>query len=293
MIITINEHNEAFLVLTYLASKKKLSSNYSLIHVDEHHDLGRAIIKEKDLEQLDNPENLKKITYEQIRVSDYILPLVKNNIVNEVIWINNFKTSKDYNCKLTSEYNGEYLILNYQPIKESVGDFRLKLIKLHEGENKSVFKDKCILSIDLDYFSCDDDAGENSKIEITEEAYKINTEELYSKWKMIFGSKINYYTENNKFYMTYCGLEGPKEKKRNSKSIIKKKVDELGIFLKENIINPDVILICKSNYSGYTPREDINFTHEEVVKMLQDLYKKTNNTDISDLIREVIINNDN
>lgn len=291
MIITINEHNEAFLALSYLAANKKLSSNYSLIHVDEHHDLGRAIIKEKDLEQLDNLQNLKNITYDQIRVSDYILPLVKNNIVNEVIWINNFKTSKDYNCKLTSEYNGEYHILNYQPIRESVGDFRLKLIKLHEGENRTVVQDKSILSIDLDYFSCDDNAGENSEIEITEEAYKTNTEELYSKWKMIFGSKINYYQKNNKFYMTYCGLEGPEEKKRNSKIIIKKKIDELSLFIKENIINPDVILICKSIHSGYTPREDINFIHEEVFKMLQDLYNTTNNIDISDLTREVL-NND-
>lgn len=72
-IIFIEEHNEAFKEIYNFCSLKR--EKYTLLHIDEHDDMGYAYVKKKDIDFINN-ESLGRIVYNQLNVGNYILPLI-------------------------------------------------------------------------------------------------------------------------------------------------------------------------------------------------------------------------
>ena len=75
--IILEEHNEAFYVIANALSEEK----YMLLHIDEHHDLCDALIS------IENEKDYKEIAQMDLRVSDYIVPLVYYTNLNYIIWL--------------------------------------------------------------------------------------------------------------------------------------------------------------------------------------------------------------
>lgn len=283
MLITIEEHNEAYLAISYLYLKGIIKKS-CLLHIDEHHDLGRVIVN-SDLLHQNDIQSIKKITYEQLRVSDYILPLIYKNIINKVFWINNNSSTKTLNFKVTEEsyYNDLILTLRKEQNKQSSkNSFELKLLELNKNDSIDFNLDNWILSIDLDYFSCNDEAGEYTEIEINKEIYEKHINNKYNKWKLHFGRKVNFERRDNQFFLTHREIDGPLENKEKDDDHISIKVEKLKTFLVNLNSKPNAIIICRSLKSGYTPKESFEFTEDSVRNMICEIFN-INNKEVIDI----------
>ncbi|MEK5040235.1 UPF0489 family protein [Sporosarcina sp. FSL K6-3457] len=274
MLITIEEHNEAYLAITYLHLKGIIKKS-CLLHIDEHHDLGRVIVN-KDMLHQNDIQSIKKITYEQLRVSDYILPLIYKNIIDKVFWINNNSSTKTLSFKVVEEsyYNDLILTLRKEQNKQSSKNtFELTLLELNKSNIIDFNLDNWILSVDLDYFSCDDEAGEYTEIEINKKTYEEHIHNKYNKWKLHFGRKVNFERRDNQYFLTYREIDGPLENKEKGYDHISMKVEKLKGFLINFKSKPKAIIICRSLKSGYTPKESFEFTENLVRNMIYEIFK--------------------
>lgn len=280
MIVIIEEHNEAF----YIIQDYTQSEKYTLIHVDEHHDLGTAILSKTNIER----KQFENIAYNDLRISDYIIPLVVTGKVDRLIWINNkiekincIKTIKETVCK-------EHLIyslcdeLNYGNI------LTINSINLSIDNSKQIFNDlgKCVLSIDLDYFDSNDYSGETYYIEVTERYYDNFFNDKYNLLKLHQGAKVKAVHENGKFFMKINELDGEYRLNTITRRQIKSKISKLCRLLVDKNINPELIILCKSKKSGYTNSANYDFIFSHVLEGMNKIFADRKIINIKDVVHD-------
>ncbi|MBU5426111.1 UPF0489 family protein [Tissierella pigra] len=262
-ITIIAEHNEAFKKIVHFHLKNNVV--YDLIHIDEHHDLGSPIVNQnswnqliKDKEQIDiiSPI-LDDITFNQLKISDYIISSIYYGAVNSVFWLSNRELEKYMEFTLETEAVSEsHMLISIKPEIISGGGNNFLLEVKPDTNIEAFMKNRIILSIDLDYFSCNDVVGEHGNIEITENEYKSFITDNNHKFKLLFGSKVAAYSREGHYFLEYNEFDGPLENKIRNKDDIIIKIDQIIKFLIFNNVIIDYLIICRSNISGYTTTEE-------------------------------------
>lgn len=265
-IYLINEHHEAFFIIREEYRKENIK--YNLINVDEHHDLGRAIVN-RDKFNNNTLTDDKRITYNDLRVSDFIVPLVHLKAINNVLWINNNHGISDKSISIVKEYNKSNIILKpqFEIMNKTNNIFILRNLftKLEHMAN-------IILSIDLDFFAFDNDEGESATIEITEKEYNNFMNNKYHKVRLNFGSQIKAHIKNNKYYLVFNNIDGEDTNGFRDRDSIDILIEFLEKYLENNNVEPKFIIISRSIYSGYTDQNNYKYIHEKVLEMLAELY---------------------
>ena len=151
--------------------------------------------------------------------------------------------------------------------------FFFQTIETINQENRET---KIILDIDLDYFSC---AGNPNELE-----------EIYIE---ITKGEYNTFQSNRYHRLNYCGFGKIEAIQKNKKSFYKindykeiypshLKVDEAEIITRidkftNTLINkkivPLIISICRSSYSGYTAKEQVNFIMDNLLFKLSGVFE--------------------
>ncbi|MEY3556348.1 MAG: hypothetical protein RLZZ580_2405, partial [Cyanobacteriota bacterium] len=134
-----------------------------------------------------------------------------------------------------------------------------------------------VVDIDLDYFSCDNQAGEVWEIEVSKETYESFLNNPYDPIRIKLGGTAKMKEKNGKsyFYMQRPIMESVLEKDRAlkvSQAEILERIEKFSTFLIENKIQPKLIDICRSRLSGYTPGDQWQFIESNLIKKLQDIY---------------------
>ena len=287
MIYIIEEHNEAFYVFhKYFKSQNEIKT---LLHVDEHHDLGTPVVTDDWIDSINNLKLQELITYDELRNCDYIIPLCYQKFIKDVVWLNNKEISHSIDFEIQKVRSvGKYSFLKVNKcLKQSKIERKSKLFFTNIGEQFpfNVDKTKLILSIDLDYFSCSDAEGENFHIEITKSEYDKYIKSNHHPIKLSFGSRMQFYEKNNKYYIEYQAHDGPNENKINSLDKIKKNVIKFKNYLLSNGVRPQDIILCKSSVSNYTPKEQQDIILKLILKILIELY---HSNDIINLQRRIL-----
>lgn len=268
-IYIINEHHEAFYIIRELYRNN--NKCYSLINVDEHHDLGRAILNKSSLAKND----LKKdqyITYNDLRVSDFILPLIHVGIINKLFWINHQIYKSTVNLYTNEISNGENIIISSHFNDDSKGiPFNTTNI-FNLNKNDFSNNDNIILSIDYDYFSSNNNDGEKTVIEITKEEYKNIKDNNYHKIRLNYGSQFNLLKCKNKYLLELNILDGDDLVHFRDNTTIKKMIDFLFISLKLKEINPSVIILCRSIFSKYTHKKSQKYIENQLIYSIKSNY---------------------
>lgn len=276
MINIIEEHNEAFYKI--MQSLRSNEEKYALIHVDEHHDFGKPIVKKDDLISYRKEAALKSIVYSQLRVSDYILPLFHLGIIDTSIWLSNNNKEYYYEFKTYEEFVGaEHVMIGNRAVHPNGKNNKYLEIKPDSNILPFIQDKKVILSIDLDYFSCSDEDGERTVIEITEEEHQRFNSNIYHKSRLNFGSRVYCYVEKEKHYMVHQHMDGRLENKKRTWSEINKKLTDIDLFLKRNKVEPNIVIICKSFSSGYTPSDYRDALLSSVIKKVSESNKNEEN----------------
>lgn len=95
-------------------------------------------------------EDVYKLTYEELRISDFILPLFVRKSISKYIGLGNNKSNRDYLFKIqTTDCNDNQILL--KPLFDKNGSYQFTIINI----DSNVFlsrNDNVVVSIDLDYF---------------------------------------------------------------------------------------------------------------------------------------------
>ena len=265
MIYVIEEHNEAF----YIISKYNSYSNNILVHVDEHHDMAPAYIDYDLLQKKD----YRRITYDNLRISDYILALCAMDKIFQVYRINNKNKPID-TIKSVESTN----ILNFKSFyfSDNINSkyIKIKSTNLDIPRNNLIFdkSKKYILSIDLDYFCSNNLDGETYSINITKDYYEDFVRNKYNPMRLNFGSKVRAYHQENKYYLEICELDGEYNVQINDKYFIDLKINKFLDYIKSLDISFEDIIICKSKLSSFTEARYADYIYSKVSDGLKNIF---------------------
>jgi len=290
-VFRIEEHHEAFLVWDYaLRENMILNKDNTLLHVDEHSDMASPTMNTSIHTSMNSLEDTKNFIYSQLGIASFIIPACYLDIFTNVFWIR--QEHKEKENKLEKMWVRSY---DKKGMKLLTGKYEDSQSLPDDPDRKTYYFKKCtveqapanysniILDIDLDYFSCTGSPYLNKpiSIEITKEEYQHYHENKYYPLKLIYNSILEPIKYENKYYLIFNKVERIYPNKQLvSNEIIQKRVDLLIDQLKEKKIEPQLITICRSRYSGYTHEDQWEFIENNLLKGLNEIFEIEINDEI-------------
>ncbi len=280
----MEEHHEAFFLWNYAALKELIpASKNILLHVDEHSDFGVPNLSHSLNSLNGNLEKLYDFTYTELGIADFIIPVVYQGIFNELYWLrqtHNAEQTESKNQVFSLNAEGKFLFVTdqikkaglFNPDRKTLKNKLITTADSFDNQEKTV-----VLDIDLDYFSCDNQAGEVLKIEVSKEVYESFLNNPYDRIRIKLGGTAKMEEKNGKYYFSMQRpiMESVLEKDlalKVSQSEIIERIDQFGEFLTVNKIQPKIIDIARSRLSGYTPDDQWQFIESNLIKKLENIY---------------------
>lgn len=279
----IEEHHEAFIVWNYAIQQGLIPPTGNILfHVDEHSDMGTPRFNTSINDLNGDINTIKYFTYKELNIASFIMPSLYKNLFSHVHWIRQKHQKQEVRHEemYIRSYNqsGKRLISGkLNTLKEIKTDPDIKRFNYYLRTIKQIPNEKnAVLDIDLDYFSCSGNPNELEEVyvEITKDEYQNFITNKYHRLnylgiEKIEASKINdnYYYKINDYNEIY-----PSSLKVDEKEIIKR-INDFIIILVNKKISPAIISICRSAYSGYTPKEQVNFIHDNLLIKLSEIFE--------------------
>ncbi len=281
----IEEHHEAFYIWHYAISHSLISSsNNILLHVDTHSDLSSPVLTTPINDLSNHLPDIHKFTYDELGIGSFIYPAIYQGIFNQVFWMgyfDNSELSKNLHStsllpmknQILSTYNNEGKIFlinqttlnNSRSVSFSRQDFTI-------SESLSI-KQPVVLDIDLDYFSCATMPNHPIPIEVTKDQFHSFCQNPYHLLR--FEYTCVPVQKESRFYFIFNQSEDLvyRPEAHVSKQTILARIEVFGTWLRENKINPQIIEICRDQYSGYAPFDQIEFIENALVEKLNKIFE--------------------
>ena len=277
----LEEHHEAFIVWNYAINKKFIADrNNTLFHVDEHSDMETPRFN-KSILDLEGMEAIKEFTYKELNIASFVMPACYNGFFDKVYWIRQKHRKlriKPVKMSIRS-YNQTGRRLMSSTIKDIEklpldNDRKIFDYYLYEERHIPIGLD-VVLDIDLDYFSCSGDPNvlKEIYIEITQAEFESFVRDKYHRLNYL-GPKIDSLINEGKYYYIINNYNDiyPSNSKVNDE-IIKNRIDKFLSNLIHQRINPIMISICRSRFSGYTPDDQWQLIEEYLLGRLNATFK--------------------
>ena len=276
----IEEHHEAFFIWNYALIQNIITnSRHTLLHVDEHSDMNIPMLHQSVKTARSNITTLLNFTRNQLSLSEFIVPSIYLGLFNTIFWMrrSHSKKNPEYFLNVVSENSkGVHLFMTDNFLKAGMfnPDRKSCIYQQISHETKVLFSSPVILDIDLDYFCCDPYRGESIEVEITEQEYNQFKTNPYHRLKIICGGKLKAKKDSNRYYYIYQPFITNARKTEDPK-IFSSRIDQFATFLKENRIEPILIDICRSRYSGFTTQDYWQQIESQLLEKLNQLYPLT------------------
>ncbi|SYW14945.1 hypothetical protein [Oenococcus oeni] len=276
-IFRIQEHNEAFYILSNIS--KKYNSKIDLIHIDSHTDLDAFLLEkkfDKNIKSFSDQEKLN-LTNWDVTISSYITACIKFRLLNNIIYLGHqLKPRISFVSANTYQISQKLLGIEINNEKPDKNPMTLYYSVTYNDRIIELITKPLVISIDLDFFYTDNVKGNQIKIQISdEEARKISNGKNPVRLK--FGQAVRVIKEGQRFFVYLNFLDQFRDlSTKLPETIIKSNFRKLKIFLKTNITKkPEAIILCKSVKSGYLPyqqQELVNKYTDEIVDFLNYLF---------------------
>jgi hypothetical protein len=282
------EHHEAFFVWNYAVIKKILpKSNNVLLHVDQHSDMAVPKFSYSIKSLQDSLSNIYQFTYSELNIGNFIFPAIYQGIFRQLYWLyqtnNEGKSSPIKILVYSQKGEGRVLKINSNCDAGTFAFFNpdLKNVLFNSIKTSNEFpaSQSVVLDIDLDYFSCNPiEYQYKGKLEVTKEQYDSFNKDKYHFLRLYHGNRIKTQIEDEKYYLAFNFLtpEFVAEKLggvKVSKEEIVRRIELFIEFLIINKVEPQLIDICRSRLSGFTPEEQGQFIEEKLIEKLSTLYE--------------------
>lgn len=276
----VEEHHEAFIVWSHALKNNILRKNSCLFHFDDHADFRTAIFDTSINELVHKSmDEIKTFVYQEMKIDTFIAPAIYWGLFDEFIWIKNGMRHSSSGDLYMRSYNNEgkkLAITKGQVDVKGLIPFRYKKLSSSAFKNLQPDSSKAaVLDIDLDYFSCCEipSLSNTVVIEITESEYHDFINNRYHYLNFVTGF-IKAVHENGSFFYV---LNGYKEKyisdREVSIEVISSRIDELVSDLETKNLKPDLITICRSRFSGFTPEHQWEIIEDTLLSRLSDIYE--------------------
>jgi len=317
-VFIFEEHHEAFFVWHYAVMKQTIAAKGNvLLHVDEHADFGAPRFS-RSIDSLDR-ENLAdvcKFTYNELTIENFIIPAMYQEIFKTNYWIQHphekLSTSPQSLCIYPYQEEGKGLIAKkYQTSEVKDKPYYLKWLvnpkyKLATFQHITVNDDfpenqRVVMDVDLDYFSCnpkEENIEAETRVEITEKEYKAVSKDRYNLWRLNGGSGVKTIVEDNRYYLLFKNSSntedispdrGHKQEKVSEAEIVKR-IEQLVNFLQKKKVQLQLVDICRSRISRFTPHDQWEFIEDTLLKELGKVYDLDRAIGIDEILAEQGLN---
>ncbi len=275
----IEEHHEAFYVWNYAIEKGEMCPwGSALLHVDHHPDFESGAYRDLDQGLFGSLKQKHHFCYHSLGIADFICPSLYQGIFDTLVWVNKFLSplpspvhkwiSKDaQNVLIMGEVNS----FIRQKLTADTADHRF--FRHTQGGLGDVGPlQRVVLDIDLDYFCWDDSlsTAPEKLIEITPAAYEDYCGNNYNPFRILPRALLQAVEIDQKYYLQYKESVAPDP--MPTKERILRRMDLFAQWLKEQNIRPQIIDICRSVHSGYTPLSVWEWMEQELLDRLGEVY---------------------
>jgi hypothetical protein len=273
----IEEHHEAFLVWHDAIDKKFLSPRgNTLLHVDQHSDMAKPVLRTSINELKRDRESLHRFTYDELGIGNYIYPAVFLGIFDTVHWmmqpdwVSQPKPIQEY-CLSTYQNEGRIFVVDRLDSAAFTGiTFKRHDFTIQESLEPN---QPLVLDIDLDYFSCNPYQNKLIRLEITREQFEQFNDNKYHLLRFEYSC----HTEQvgDQYFMVFNQSEDIviRPFARVSKSQIAQRIEALVDWLSMNQIDPVIIDICRDTFSGYVPESQREYIENQLISKLKTIYQ--------------------
>lgn len=283
-VFIFEEHHEAFFVWNYAVMNQLIQRfDNVLLHVDEHSDMDVPRFNYSINSIKDNLHKLYEFTYNELTIANFIIPAIYQGIFSRCYWLyqSNDEGRADKKTLCVHSHNREGRALKIASDR-TVGmltffdsDFKNTLFKSIKTHNEFLEDKSIVLDIDLDYFSCNSPHHNRQiKLEVTKEQYDEFNEDKHHLLRISLGSGVRSRAAEGKYYMfintSSDGIISSKLKVSEAEII--RRIDVFTEFLLKNKVEPQLIDICRSRLSGFTPDDQCEFIEEKLVEKLKSIY---------------------
>ncbi|MEM1483412.1 UPF0489 family protein [Oscillospiraceae bacterium PP1C4] len=275
----IEEHHEAYPV--WMAAGEQglicLRDN-CLLHIDHHADMECGAYGC----DFSDPNNASFLVREVLGIADFIVPAVYQEVFCEValvlstlatplVWQDsmilrsdtNFLSVMDYIPFIHAPYKkGEKTDARYRYFRKAIG-----------GIGAFSCQAPVVLDIDYDYFAWDDSlsTAPEKLIEITKEAYCQYTSNPHHPFRILPRRLLDGVERDGRYYLRYA--ERLKPEPLPSADTITKRISSVIEWLEKYDVQPQLITLCRSRFSGYTPAICWEKIEIELLDGLSKLYE--------------------
>jgi UPF0489 domain len=274
-LFVMEEHHEAFLVWKIAITQGIIpSGGLTLLHVDEHSDMSVPRLR-VPFERGAAIADIAAFTYDELDIGNFIWAAVHDGVLSGIAWLRTWhpapRSRREMFMCAANRQGTEFMTGARSAIPWDAKDVSLAVYETLSPADVFSPAGPVILDIDLDYFSSlPYPEYENSRVEITARAYEDFLNNPYHILRISPGGKVGVERENGCFYLVFNDF--PAQKPRTSLEAIDRRVTEFFAFLDRNKVCPPLIDVCRSRYSGYTPKEHVDRIQYSVLAGLAERY---------------------
>jgi hypothetical protein len=253
------------------------------LHIDEHADIGAPRLFQSVDTLGSNLHDIYRFTFEELSCFEFIIPSLYLGLFTELVWIRQHPERKSdqiaiVNASQTAgqrfEIWGHNVFNNHVVLPPNAPTSGHRVRYRHQAStDKLPAMERVVLDIDLDYFSCADAVNLPQKLEVTHDEYEKFKTDRYHFLRINQGSRIKMEEEDGKYFLYLKNYpEAAPTPLRVSEEKIIERLDDFVVFLKEKQIQPQIIDIARSRFSGYTPDDQWHFIEVNLIQRLSALY---------------------
>lgn len=280
----MEEHHEAFFVWHYAIQAGLMApTGNKLLHVDEHADIGAPRLFQSVDELGSDLDAIHRFAFNELSCFEFIVPSLYQGLFDELVWLRQAPERKSDQLLIvrTPRRAGQLfdlvaynLVNGKRALPPSAPADGHQVRYLHQAEADPLpALNKVVLDIDLDYFSCEDAVNQAQRLEVTQAEFEAFQTNRYHFLRISQGSRIKMREEGGRFFLYLKNYqEAAPTPLRVSEETIVARLDRFAEFLARNHIQPQIIDIARSRFSGYTPSDQWAFIERQLLERLAALY---------------------